>query len=112
MAEGQFFPRKWQPRPFVGLEFRGGIAEDEKDMKRTFGLALQVFWFGFFSVASFGATNSTPIEFDARSVRNGRWSDPKTWMNRDIPKAGDSVQIRPGHSVIYDLNSDQALRTV
>jgi hypothetical protein len=52
----------------------------------------------------------TTIKFDARSARSGQWSDAGTWENGRLPGAGDVVQIRPGHSVIYDVNSDKALR--
>lgn len=52
------------------------------------------------------------VRFDARSARDGNWSDPATWENGRPPKAGDIVQIRPGHVVVYDVRPDQALRMV
>ena len=52
------------------------------------------------------------VTFDARTSRGGRWSDPATWENARLPKAGDRVQVRPGHVVDYDVNSDAALRMV
>jgi hypothetical protein len=50
------------------------------------------------------------VRFDVRSARSGTWSDAATWENGRLPGAGDFVQIRPGHAVIYDVNSDKAIR--
>jgi hypothetical protein len=47
-----------------------------------------------------------------RSAQSGLWSDPKTWEGGQLPAVGNSVQIREGHEVIYDRDSDQALRAV
>src|SRR4051794_11729217 len=52
------------------------------------------------------------VTFDARTVRSGNWSDPATWEGGRTPRAGDSVQVRPGHAVVYDVSSDAALRMV
>src|SRR5262249_13987981 len=47
-----------------------------------------------------------------RSARSGLWSSPATWVGAKVPVAGASVQVRAGHTVIYDLNSDQAIRAI
>jgi hypothetical protein len=47
-----------------------------------------------------------------RSVKSGSWSDAATWQGGKIPPAGARVQIRPGHTVTYDMNSDKAIRTI
>jgi hypothetical protein len=47
-----------------------------------------------------------------RSARSGPWSDPETWQGGKVPPAGSCVQIRAGNTVTYDLNSDQAIRTI
>ncbi len=52
------------------------------------------------------------VEFNLRSARAGKWSDPKTWSEKRVPRAGDNVQVRTGHAVIYDVNSDQAVRVL
>lgn len=52
------------------------------------------------------------VSFDARSVRNGNWSDPDTWTDRRVPRAGGNVQIRSGHVVTYDVDSDSAVRVL
>jgi G8 domain len=58
------------------------------------------------------APAASPVSFNVRSARSGPWSDPQTWEPKAVPKAGDAVQIRPGHDVTYDVASDQALRVV
>ena len=52
------------------------------------------------------------VTFNARTTQSGRWSDAATWENARMPKAGDRVQIRPGHVIVYDVSSDAALRMV
>jgi hypothetical protein len=47
-----------------------------------------------------------------RSVQSGAWSAPSTWENGKTPGAGAKVQIRAGHRVTYDLNSDQVIRSI
>src|SRR5262249_44056709 len=47
-----------------------------------------------------------------RSARSGAWSAPATWEGAKVPTAGARVLIRTGHQVVYDLRSDQALRSV
>src|SRR5213594_1761869 len=45
------------------------------------------------------------VKFDARSARSGKWSEPATWEEGRIPRAGDRVQVRSGHDVSYDVLS-------
>jgi hypothetical protein len=52
------------------------------------------------------------ISFDCRSAHSGNWSDPATWEGGKAPAAGQNVQVRPGHVVIYDVQNEAALRTV
>src|SRR5687768_10392501 len=47
----------------------------------------------------------TVVQFNSRSARNGKWSDPATWAGKKIPQSGDNIQIRPGHEVTYDVKS-------
>jgi hypothetical protein len=51
-----------------------------------------------------------PVVFQARSARDGLWSDPGTWEGGKLPKAGEFVQIQAGHAVTYDVSADAALR--
>src|SRR3954452_16111020 len=55
-----------------------------------------------------GPREQAPI----RSARGGPWSDPRTWEGGRIPGAGDRVQVRTGHAVIYDIASDRAVRSI
>ncbi|HXX92728.1 MAG TPA: G8 domain-containing protein [Planctomycetota bacterium] len=47
-----------------------------------------------------------------RSARSGPWSEKTTWEGGAVPGAGARVQIRAGHSVTYDVVSDQAIRVI
>ena len=47
-----------------------------------------------------------------RTARSGAWSDAATWDGGKLPAAGARVLIRPGHRVVYDRRSDDALRSV
>lgn len=50
--------------------------------------------------------------FTVHSGKSGKWSDPATWAEKRVPKAGDLVQVRTGHKVTYDVSSDQAIRMI
>src|SRR5688572_13099030 len=58
------------------------------------------------------ATARAGVDFAVRSARSGNWSDAKTWQEGRLPKAGERVQIREGHRVVYDSSSDQAIRMI
>lgn len=47
-----------------------------------------------------------------KSAKSGPWSDGATWEGGAVPPAGSRVLIRPGHTVLYDLLSDRAIRSV
>ncbi len=47
-----------------------------------------------------------------KSAGSGHWSDPKTWESGKLPTTGDTVVIREGHSVIYDVKSDAVIRAL
>src|SRR5437879_5621090 len=47
-----------------------------------------------------------------RSTRSGPWSAADTWEGGKLPAAGARVQIRAGHAVVYDLDSDLAIRSI
>ena len=47
-----------------------------------------------------------------RSACNGRWSDPATWEEGRVPGTGARVQIRTGHTVVYDLVGDSPIRSI
>src|SRR5262249_15047226 len=41
---------------------------------------------------------------------SGRWSEATTWQDGHIPAQGDSVLIPAGKEVLYDVQSEQAIR--
>jgi hypothetical protein len=47
-----------------------------------------------------------------RSAQSGRWSAPATWEGGKLPAAGSRVQVRPGHTVTYDVQSDRVIRSI
>lgn len=47
-----------------------------------------------------------------RSAQSGSWSTPATWEGNKVPAAGARVQIRTGHKVVYDVNSEQIIRSI
>ena len=55
---------------------------------------------------------TAPVTFDARSAKSGAWSAPATWASGRAPKAGDRVQVRAGHAVVYDVASTDAVRMI
>src|SRR5262249_18678991 len=61
-------------------------------------------WPGYHSLAwSAAARGNEPGANLLRSAKSGRWSAPATWEGGKVPDAGASVQIRSGHTVIYDM---------
>lgn len=49
---------------------------------------------------------------ECQSEQNGEWSRVTTWSGGRVPQAGDSVEIREGHAVIYDRTFPHALGTL
>jgi hypothetical protein len=47
-----------------------------------------------------------------RSARSGPWSAPATWQGGKVPGAGDRVQVRPEHAVVYDVKSEDVIRMI
>src|SRR5262249_32302697 len=43
---------------------------------------------------------------------SGPWSAPATWEGGKVPGTGAKVQIRTGHTVFYDVKSDERIRMV
>jgi hypothetical protein len=73
----------------------------------------QIIHFSLFLAAMATAHAAAPaVRFDAQSARSGKWSDARTWANKRTPRAGDNVQIRAGHVVIYDANSEDPVRVL
>jgi hypothetical protein len=47
-----------------------------------------------------------------RSAQSGPWSAPATWEGGKVPTAGTKVQVRAGHTVVYDVKSDEIIRSL
>jgi hypothetical protein len=47
-----------------------------------------------------------------RTAQSGAWSAAATWEGGKLPAAGARVQIRTGHTVIYDMKSEHAIRSI
>ena len=47
-----------------------------------------------------------------RSAKSGAWSEAATWEGGKVPPALARVLIREGHTVVYDLKSDQVIRAI
>jgi hypothetical protein len=77
---------------------------------RSFGLSALL---ALFAVLLLGRVHaaSNP-EKVVRSARSGPWSAASTWEGSEVPPAGAKVLIRSGHTIIYDVDSDQAIRSL
>lgn len=47
-----------------------------------------------------------------RSARSGAWSAPDSWDLGRVPRAGDRVVVRAGHTLTYDVASGAVIRLV
>lgn len=47
-----------------------------------------------------------------RSAKSGLWSAPASWEGNQVPGSGARIVIREGHRIVYDVNSDQAIRGI
>src|SRR5262249_526276 len=47
-----------------------------------------------------------------RSAGTGPWSRTETWKGGPVPGAGAGVQVRAGHTVISDTESDRPVRSI
>lgn len=47
-----------------------------------------------------------------RTARSGPWSAAATWEGGKVPGPGARVLIRPGHRVVYDVNSETPIRAL
>ncbi|NIP98473.1 MAG: hypothetical protein GWO24_35720, partial [Akkermansiaceae bacterium] len=46
------------------------------------------------------------------SAESGNWSEARTWEEEIAPEAGDEVVIGAGHKVIYDVRSEEVIRSI
>lgn len=46
------------------------------------------------------------------TTKSGLWSDASVWSTNAVPHAGDAVRILPQHTITYDMNSTDLIRSV
>ncbi|HZT82665.1 MAG TPA: G8 domain-containing protein, partial [Gemmataceae bacterium] len=63
------------------------------------------------AAAGLAAAGSQAAEL-IRSAKSGPWSAAATWEGGKVPGAGARVQVRPGHTVLYDVKSDAVIRSI
>jgi hypothetical protein len=61
------------------------------------------------AVAAEPAKSTAPL---IRSAKGGPWSAAATWEGGKVPSAGVKVQVRFGHTVVYDVKSDDVIRSI
>ncbi len=66
------------------------------------------------AVAAFVSTSLAPAAEPPliRSAKSGPWSATDTWTGGKVPGAGVRVQVRPGHTIVYDVKSDAVIRSI
>lgn len=62
--------------------------------------------------AAAGLANGAEPAAWIQSARSGLWSEAATWDRGVAPGAGARVHILEGHSIVYDVKSEAALRAV
>src|SRR5262249_30184522 len=72
---------------------------------------LTILWLSMRCVSAEPAADA-PNPAIIRSAKSGVWSSPDTWEGGQPPSAGTRAQIRAGHSVTYDANSDAPIRSI
>ena len=60
--------------------------------------------------AGHGHHHANHVHFDAQSVADGNWSDPKTWSNGKLPTAGARILIKRGTRVVFDVKQPAVFR--
>ena len=72
-----------------------------------FAICLLVAGFGL--LPAIQADDGPPV---TRSAKSGRWSEAATWDSGKVPPAGARVLIMSGHTVTYDVKSDDVIRAI
>ena len=77
-------------------------------MPRSLGLILLCL--GLLSRENWAAEPPTAVPVKLiRSVQSGAWSSATTWEGKEVPGHGVQVQVRPGHTVTYDVQAPESL---
>ena len=83
----------------------------EEDMQSMATVSWPILVTAILGVSSQGAEQNglPPL---VRSAVSGRWSEPATWEGGKVPIAGQRVQIRIGHHVVFDTRTEGAIRSI
>jgi hypothetical protein len=65
----------------------------------------------FAGPVAFGA-EPAPLPPLVRTAQSGPWSAASTWEGGKVPLAGARVQVRAGHTVVYDVDSTVPIRSI
>lgn len=57
-----------------------------------------------------GVASAVPVVVESHG--SGPWSAAATWEGGHVPAAGESVLIKAGHRIVYDIASDTVIRAV
>ena len=76
-------------------------------MRCPLGFILLGMW--FLSPICFAADSVAPPVKLIRSAQSGAWSSAATWEGKEVPGHGVQVQVRPGHTVTYDVQAPETL---
>src|SRR2546425_12290318 len=71
--------------------------------------------FGFSVLAAFLCACSLHADAASdliRSAKSGPWSSSDTWEGNKVPGPASKVQIREGHSILYDVGKGPAIRMI
>lgn len=65
-----------------------------------------------FVAVACGVATSDEVASVVKTRQSGVWSDLSTWEGNTLPEPGQSVKIRPGHHVIYDISTKAPFRAI
>ena len=112
-AAGERLPR-WQPQEYA-IDTRLPFPALEPAMSLQFALLSSCLATGLLLAVVLGLpAMAMAAEGPAvtRSKQSGPWSAADTWEGGKVPGAGARVQIRSGHTVTYDVQSDEVIRAI
>ena len=76
-------------------------------MRRSSGFIILCVWsLSGWSIAAEPAASPVTL---VRSSKSGAWSDTATWDGGQVPGHGVKVQVRPGHTVTYDVQAPESV---
>src|SRR5438552_2378467 len=93
------------------MRLRGGM-KMKKAIHWSMTLLAGVLGTGFMTANLHGQAKETKTAPLVRSAQSGPWSAAATWEGGKVPGSGVRVQVRTGHTVLFDVQSDQVIRSI